>query len=154
MEEKVVFRNSSEDQHYAKVMQSLGSGRFILHVVVNRADGQPPLLDTSNYMGILPGRMKKQKWKNFVSPNDCVLISKRDFQADDNKKVDIIMKYSAEAARKLIKMNEIPKGDDDEADSMFVDEDVATVNTSKVSAAEEENEANNKDGWKVDFDDI
>lgn len=155
MEEKVVFRNSGDDQHYAKVIQSLGSGRFILHVVVNRADGQPPLLDTSsNYMGILPGRMKKQKWKNFVSPNDFVLISKRDFQADDNRKVDIVMKYSSEVARKLIKMNEIPKGEDEETDSMFIDEDVVTDNSTKVSTTAEEEKESNKGDWKVDFDDI
>ncbi len=154
MEEKVVFRDTSDDQHYAKVIQSLGSGRFVLHIVVNRTDGQPPLLDPTNYMGILPGRMKKQKWKNFVAPNDFVLISKRDFQAEDNKKVDIMMKYSTEATRKLIKSNEIPKGDDDETDSMFVDDGVVEVTQPAASIAAGGGNASAKDGWKVDFDDI
>ena len=124
MEEKLVFRNAEDDQHYAKVTQSLGSGRFVLQVVVNRSDGQPPLLDTRvNYLGILPGRMKKQKWKHFVAPNDFVLISKREFQAADNNKVDIVMKYSTEAVRKLSKMSEIPKGEDEGEDSLFIGED-------------------------------
>lgn len=169
MEEKVVFRDAEDDQHYAKVTQSLGSGRFVLHMVVNRTDGQPPLLDTTvNYMGILPGRMKKQKWKNFVAPNDYVLISKREFQAEDNKKVDIVMKYSTEAVRKLSKINEIPKGDDEGEDSLFIGEDDAEQQSQASSggsgssstgkkkggvATIAEEESDNKD-WKVDFDDI
>ena len=135
-------------------------GRFVLQVVVNRTDGQPPLLDTTvSYLGILPGRMKKQKWKHFVAPNDFVLISKREFQAADNNKVDIVMKYSTEAVRKLSKMNEIPKGEDDGEDSLFIGEDEqeggGQSSSSKkkvVSTPPEEEE--DKTEWKVDFDDI
>ena len=99
--------------------------------------------------------MKRQKWRNFVAPNDYVLVSKRDFQAEDNNKVDIIMKYSPEAMRKLRNMNEIPKDDGEcEEESVFVmDEGGSKVASKAAAVATEEEDTSNKQ-WQVDFDDI
>nr|BAS01399.1 translation initiation factor eIF-4C [Lotharella vacuolata] len=49
------------------------------------------------------GKIKKKMW---IKENDLVLISLRDFE---DAKGDIIFKYSENQAKKLVKMNEIPK---------------------------------------------
>jgi hypothetical protein len=101
-------------------------------------------------MGILPGRLKRQKWKNFVAENDYVLIAKREFQSDDNQKVDIIMKYTPEATRKLSNMNEIPSvGDENHEDTAFcMEEETLLPNT------DETQQQTAQSNWDISFDEI
>jgi len=149
IEEKVVMRNADENEHYAKINKALGSGRFSLNIIVKKTADDIPKLNPTIYMGILPGKMKRQKWKHFVTENDFVLVSKRDFQADDNLKVDIIMKYTPEATRKLGKLNEIPLADEDtEISSVFI-EDVIEEEQQQQQQQQTESEE-----WNVNFNDI
>ena len=61
VERKLVLRDDDESQVYAKVVKAYGSGRFEV-ALVRYIEDKPTLNDTT-VMAILPGRMKKQKWK-------------------------------------------------------------------------------------------
>ena len=78
-------------QSYAKVTKLLGSCRVTILFT-----------DSTENMGIIPGRMKKRVW---MTLGDIVLISKREFQED---RVDIIHKYNHDELPRLHKMEEIP----------------------------------------------
>ena len=125
MEEKLVLRESKNSEYYAYVLGALGNCRFNVLLVNNSSDDSvPPTLGSRTHLAILPGRMKKQKWKNFVAAKDFVLVSKRDFQMEDNPRVDILHKYTAEAVRKMCKLNQLPSsteaGDHDEPEATSV----------------------------------
>lgn len=150
IEEKIVTRSITDNEYYAKVDKPLGSGRFMLRLVLKASDHDRPILSSMSYMGILPGRLKRQKWKNFVAENDYVLIAKREFQSDDNQKVDIIMKYTPEATRKLSNMNEIPSvGDENHEDTAFCMEDETLLPNT-----DETQQQNAQSNWDISFDEI
>ena len=80
-----------------------------MKLVCVRSDGDI-LFSSRVHLGILPGRMRRQKWKHFVTINDIVLVGCREFETED-RKVDILHKYTADAAKQLIKMGSIPNED-------------------------------------------
>jgi len=79
-----------EFQEYGKITKLCGNCRFMVQ-----------LPDMKEYIGILCKRMYKRAW---LSIDQIVLVSRRDFQAD---KVDIIHRYSDEEVRTLVQLNEI-----------------------------------------------
>lgn len=88
-----------EGQYYGLVTKMLGSGRVECYCYSDRGG----TLSSTKHMGIIRGAMRKKKiW---VSVEDIVLISKRDYQED---KVDIIHRYKHEEALQLISMKVIP----------------------------------------------
>lgn len=97
IEENIKIILKDEGQEYGIVDKALGSGRFS----VKCFDGKVRL-------GLLRGKLTKgiNKKNNFIMPGDYVLISTRDFQ---NDKCDILLKYSDQHIRDLIKLNELPK---------------------------------------------
>lgn len=93
---EIVF--AQDGQGYAKVLACLGDSRFKLKC----DDGQEKL-------GIARGKIAGGRGGNWITVDDYVLISHRDFQ---DKKVDIIMKYTSEEAKKLIKWGNMDFKDD------------------------------------------
>ena len=116
-EEKLILRKDSDGELYAKVTKACGNGRFMVRLVHYR--DQDPVLADVDVMGILPGRMRRRKWKHFVTVNDFVLIAQREFQSD-NSKVDILHKYDPCSVRKLTKMGAVP--DEDNVDIALEDD--------------------------------
>lgn len=108
--EKVVLCDVDEGECYAYVKLAYGNGQFGVLLVCSDGD-QVLTLSTKEYRGRVSGRMRKQKWRNFVRVGNLVLISKRDFQTNDDK-VDIIHVYKDDAVRKLVKMGEVPAVED------------------------------------------
>eukprot|EP01027_Heterolobosea_sp_BB2_P027147 GEZU01042383.1.p1 GENE.GEZU01042383.1~~GEZU01042383.1.p1 ORF type:complete len:157 (+),score=37.09 GEZU01042383.1:56-472(+) len=109
-----------EGQMYAQVIKMLGNGRLEAYCF---EDGKKRL-------GHIRGKMRKKVW---VNQGDIVLLSLRDYQDD---KADVISKYSADDARALKKMGELPEsinivetvepdGDSgDESDEVFDFDDI------------------------------
>ena len=60
------------------------------------------LLSGEIVMGVVRGKMRRRVW---MSRNDIVLVSIRDFQSD---KVDIVHKYPEDHVRQLVDMGELP----------------------------------------------
>ena len=78
-------------QEYGQVTKMLGSSRVRISC-----------FDNKERLGIICGKMRKRVW---IEIGDIILISLRDFQDD---KADVIGKYSAEEARQLKRLGEIP----------------------------------------------
>tara|TARA_Y200000002_G_C22633725_1_gene643690 strand:- start:919 stop:1404 length:486 start_codon:yes stop_codon:yes gene_type:complete len=141
-EEKLIL--AQDNEHYAKITKVYGSGRFGLNLISkSNNDDNVQIVTTKEYMGILPGRMRRQKWKNFISVNDIVLIALRDFQTDDTK-VDILHKYKEESTKKLEQMRLIP-----DINNYQLDDDCHTIETD--NNIESNADSNN---WEEEFDDI
>lgn len=90
--EKRELNLKDEGQEYAQVLRMLGNGR----VEAMCFDGKKRLCH-------IRGKMRKRSW---VNQGDIVLIALREFQDD---KADIILKYSADEARQLKSMGELPE---------------------------------------------
>lgn len=103
--EKIVMRDESADEHYAYVSRAYGNGQFGVLLVC--ADKGSVSISNKEYRGRVSGRMRKQKFRNFVQTNDLVLIAKRAFQTNDEK-VDIIHVYKHDVVKKLAKMGLVP----------------------------------------------
>ena len=88
-EEALVFK--ADDQHYAHVIKSLGSGRF----EIDCDDG-------AQRIGKLRGNMRRSQW---VSAGSIVLVSLREFE--DSNKADILLKYSDTAVKHLRRYGEL-----------------------------------------------
>eukprot|EP00310_Coccolithus_braarudii_P020892 CAMPEP_0183342826 /NCGR_PEP_ID=MMETSP0164_2-20130417/8866_1 /TAXON_ID=221442 /ORGANISM="Coccolithus pelagicus ssp braarudi, Strain PLY182g" /LENGTH=133 /DNA_ID=CAMNT_0025513523 /DNA_START=25 /DNA_END=426 /DNA_ORIENTATION=+ len=106
-EEKRELILKEDGQEYAQVVRMLGNGRLTAQCF----DGKERLCH-------IRGKMRKKVW---VNQSDIVLIGLRDFQ--DNK-ADVILKYSAEEARRLKKLGELP--------------DKATVNQTEKESDDED----------------
>ena len=128
--------------------------------MVERNDEGMLGLSEKEYRGRVSGRMRKQKYRNFVRANNLVLIAKRDFQTNDEK-VDIIHVYKDDAVRKLVKMCHVPQIDnlndatDDINQSVIFSHDDTmedTIETPHDTPAVVQTTA--EDEWKIDVDDI
>lgn len=76
---------------YAQVVRMLGNGRC-----------ESKCFDGTTRLCHIRGKLRKKVW---VNAQDIVLVGLRDYQDD---KADIILKYSPDEARNLIKYGEIP----------------------------------------------
>lgn len=90
MKRELVFKEFG--QEYAQVTKTLGGG----NLAVQCFDGVARIAH-------IRGKLRKKVWMN---PGDLLLVSLRDFQEG---KVDIIMKYTADEARSLKALGEIPE---------------------------------------------
>lgn len=99
------MREDDTLQHYAYVKKSYGNGWFGVFLVYS--DNGTLGLTVKEYRARVSGRMRKQKWRNFVRVGGLVLISIRDFQTKDDK-VDIVHVYKDDEVRKLVMMNAVP----------------------------------------------
>ena len=88
---KNLFTVAESGQVYGKVEKMLGNNRML----VNCFDGKTRI-------AIIRGIFKKRVW---ISVDDIVLLSLRDFQDD---KADVILKYSPEDVLKLKRLGELP----------------------------------------------
>ena len=89
---KRVLQIKDDFEDYAKITKMLGDRRVLLK-----------LPDTSELIGIIPGRFRKRCW---MKVGNIVLVSIREFQKD---KVDIIHKYDDSEIKILVKQLEIPQ---------------------------------------------
>merc|ERR1719184_201759 len=85
-----------QNQEYARVESLCGDGRMM----VNCMDG-------ASRLGKVRGQMRKRV---YVRVGDWVLVSLREI---DQKKCDIILKYSEDECRQLKKQNEIKEFDEE-----------------------------------------
>jgi len=88
-----------DGQYYGKVCKMLGNGRVSCKVFMD--SGEKML------MCIIPGKFRKRIWINM---EDLVLVGVRSYQDD---KADILYKYSALEAKRLIRMGEVPINESD-----------------------------------------
>lgn len=86
---ELIFKE--DGQEYAQVNRMLGNGRC-----------ESKCFDGVTRLCHIRGKLRKKVW---INAQDIVLVGLRDYQDD---KADIILKYSAEEARNLIKYGEIP----------------------------------------------
>ena len=92
MKEKRELIFKEDGQEYGQVLKMLGNGRCDVYCF----DGNKRLCH-------IRGKLKKKIW---IKTGDVVLIGLRDFQ---EKKGDIILKYSIEESRSLKTYGEIPE---------------------------------------------
>ena len=109
VKKKIIFKEDGEE--YGLVIKRLGGPILSLK-----------LFDDRKVLGVIRGKMRKRVW---INEGDIILVSLRGFQ--DNK-VDVILKYSDEEVRKLIKGGKITKSfvmnkNDDENDMIIYDEE-------------------------------
>lgn len=95
---EMIFKEES-GQAYAIIEKMLGNGRVYLSYFMNDEEDNMRKYDA---LGIIRGSMKKRVW---ISPNDIVLISIRDFEKE---KVDILHKYENDEVHTLVNIKEIP----------------------------------------------
>lgn len=162
--EKIVMCDASADEHYAYVSRAYGKGQFGVFLVCSDNDSILTL-SKKEYRGRISGRMRKQKFRNFVRANDLVLIAKRDFQTNDEK-VDIIHVYKHDVVKKLAKMGLVPiiesVQDDNESVAntiIFSNEDddanIAEAFSENVSSTESVAVVSDSKGdWEIDVSDI
>lgn len=96
-----------EYQEYARVTKMLGNRRITCEC-----------FDGKIRLGLIRGKMKKRVW---ISVDDLVLITKRDFQ---DEKCDVIHKYSSDEERLLKKQGEFDTYIEKAQDKKEEDEDM------------------------------
>lgn len=111
----LVFKTFQEE--YAIITKKLGDRRVLVQLACGGAE----------IMGIIPGRFRKRCWFNI---GDLCLVSHREFQ---DKKVDILYKYTPQEMRQLVNLGEI---------------------SGKFSAQTAEEQDNEDEDFAFDFDDI
>jgi len=100
-EEKRELTIKEDGQEYAQVVRMLGNGRL-----------EASCFDGKTRLCHIRGKMRKKVW---VNQSDIVLLGLRDFQ---DGKADVILKYTADEARRLKAAGELP--------------DSATINQTKT----------------------
>ena len=93
-ENKMIYKDSKENEIYGQVIRKLGNGRF----TINCFDGK-------ERMGVVSGSMRKKIW---INNDDVVIISLWEFSTNSDK-CSIVHKYELDHVKKLIQENEIPE---------------------------------------------
>ena len=158
--EKIIMRDENLNEHYAYVSRAYGNGQFGIFLVEQNSEGMHSLTE-KEFRGRLSGKMRRRKSSNFVRANDLVLISKRDFQTNDEK-VDILHVYKHDVVKKLAKMGHVPiienlqdaVTNDGHTVVFAYDDDAEETNEeASISATSNETSAPASD-WQIDVDDI
>lgn len=89
----------ADGQVYGKVCKMLGNGRVSCKVFLETGEKM--------LMCIIPGKFRKRMW---INPGDLVLVGVRSYQDD---KADILYKYSAVEAKRLVRLGEVPLTESD-----------------------------------------
>jgi translation initiation factor 1A len=97
----------TDEQEYAKIIKPLGNHRMLCQ-----------LYDGTEKLGII--RKKLRGKKHFMTVDDVVLVSTREFQDD---KVDIINVYTDVEVKKLVQMKELPKEGEEDTKLLIFSED-------------------------------
>ncbi|PAV63075.1 hypothetical protein WR25_19849 [Diploscapter pachys] len=112
-------------QEYGQVIRMLGNGRVAVHCF----DGKERICH-------IRGKLRKKVW---INQGDIILVGLRDYQDD---KGDVILKYTADEARRLKQEGQIPenaklneKDEQDEGEIEFSD----TVGLNHAAESEEDN---------------
>lgn len=158
--EKIIMRDENLNEHYAYVSRAYGNGQFGVFLVEQNNDGMHCLTE-KEFRGRLSGKMRRRKSSNFVRANDLVLISKRDFQTNDEK-VDILHVYKHDVVKKLAKMGHVPiieNLQDAMADGgntvVFAYEDADETKEKETSINTDSNDSSAPaSDWQIDVDDI
>jgi translation initiation factor IF-1 len=119
---EITFANGTS-QYYGFVTNKLGSGRFYVNIVTSQK------MDPESKMAFLRGKLKKNKYKCFVSVGDFVLL-----EAVDSTKYEIMDKYSTQEVDVLRSHNEIYTDMDQ---NMFMSHVNALVNEEKEEPQDE-----------------
>eukprot|EP00735_Rhodelphis_limneticus_P013708 TRINITY_DN7662_c0_g1::TRINITY_DN7662_c0_g1_i1::g.18556::m.18556 TRINITY_DN7662_c0_g1::TRINITY_DN7662_c0_g1_i1::g.18556 ORF type:complete len:176 (+),score=56.03,sp/Q6GVM3/IF1AY_PANTR/79.85/4e-68,eIF-1a/PF01176.14/6.3e-28,Myb_DNA-bind_6/PF13921.1/0.016 TRINITY_DN7662_c0_g1_i1:44-529(+) len=90
--EKRELLTKEEGQEYAQVSRMLGNGRL-----------EALCFDGVKRLCHIRGKMRKKVW---VNQGDIILVGLRDYQ---DSKADVIQKYTADEARSLKNMGELPE---------------------------------------------
>lgn len=134
-------------QEYGLILRKLGDGRF----EVKCSDGETRI-------GRVRGKMRKRVW---INPNDLVLVSLRQDFTDD-KKADIISKYTQSDGRKLIIMGELnigflQNGDNEDENNVSddnIDLDYGGQDEKKTVQSDSVTQQDKKDETGINWDDI
>ncbi|CEO94666.1 S1-like domain-containing protein [Plasmodiophora brassicae] len=110
-EEKRELTVRADGQEYAQVVKMLGNARL-----------EAVCFDGKTRLCHIRGKMRKRVW---VHTGDIILLGLREFQ---DGKADCILKYTADEARTLKSMGELP--------------DNARINETTVMGSDEEEECN------------
>mmetsp|Transcript_49806 Transcript_49806/g.75778 ORF Transcript_49806/g.75778 Transcript_49806/m.75778 type:complete len:158 (-) Transcript_49806:88-561(-) len=137
--EKRELTFKEEGQEYAQVLRMLGNGR----IEATCFDGQKRLCT-------IRGKMRRRVW---INAGDIILLGLRDYQDD---KADVILKYSADEARRLKSFGELPESAKINETDMDGDGDVdfEFAEGGEVSASGSEEESEDEFGGAADVDDI
>lgn len=84
-----------EGEEYARVTALLGNGRVRVQ-----------LPNKTEKLAIIPGRMKKKRYGNFITVDDITLVGVRSYQQD---KVDVLYRYNPEQVLILQAKKELPE---------------------------------------------
>jgi len=129
----IIFREL--DQEYAQVTALLGNCRLRLNCI-----------DGKTRIGKIRGAIRKKSW---ISMNDVVLVSLRDFEDD---KCDVLLLYKPHEVIYLQKLGEIP-GSIKTTDKMDADETNQDIGFDFGDDDEDEDE-DDKKKVEIDFDAI
>eukprot|EP00056_Hartaetosiga_gracilis_P014374 m.240419 g.240419 ORF g.240419 m.240419 type:complete len:164 (+) comp15052_c0_seq1:223-714(+) len=136
--DKRALQFKEEGQEYAQVVKMLGNGRC-----------ECKCFDGQTRIGIICGKMRRRVW---VNRDDIVLVGIRDFQ---NDRCDIMMKYTPDETRSLVKQGQIPDsvttsledgGEEEDAHIVFQEQPASRF--ADIDAEKDEDE------WSTEEEDI
>ena len=130
----IIFREL--DQEYAQVTALLGNCRLRLNCI-----------DGKTRIGKIRGAIRKKSW---ISMNDVVLVSLRDFEDD---KCDVLLVYKSHEVVYLQKLGEIPSSIKT-TDKMDADETNQDIGIDFGDDEDEDDDDNDKKKVEIDFDTI
>jgi len=129
----IIFKEA--DQEYAQVTAMLGNCRLRLNCI-----------DGKSRIGKIRGAIRKKMW---ISMNDVVLVSLRDFEDD---KCDVLHAYKAIEAKYLQKLGEIPQNI--KFDKIDIEEHKQDIGIDFGYDDSESDDAETKKKEEIDFDAI
>ncbi|KTW32736.1 eukaryotic translation initiation factor 1A [Pneumocystis jirovecii RU7] len=130
---ELVFKD--DGQEYAQVTKMLGNGRL-----------EAMCFDGEKRLAHIRGKLRKKVW---INQGDVILLSLREYQ---DKKADVILKYTADEARDLKNYGELPEN----SRCMYkldLANETAKINETDTFGGEGEDECNFEFD-NVDIDDI
>jgi initiation factor 1A len=144
---RIPFKDKSEGQQYAQVINRLGGNRLNLQNELGL-----------EIQGVIPGRFRKKVW--FCS-GDTIIVQTREFNENE---YDIIYRYSEDEVKILKKsghLNCFSKSTDDNENESYIDftekvdddDDVELLSTSFEDVLLDKKQSSKK-SLDIDFDDI
>ena len=138
-ENKMIYKDSKENEIYGKVTRKLGNGRF----TINCFDGKERL-------GVVAGSLRKKLW---INNDDIVIVSLWEFTTNCDK-CSIVHKYDIDESRQLQKEGEFSDSIKLDEENEFNDDnfqfDYGTDDeegTKEVVIKEEEEDKSMEDIW-------
>ncbi|KAG5513823.1 hypothetical protein PMAC_000861 [Pneumocystis sp. 'macacae'] len=120
---ELVFKD--DGQEYAQVTKMLGNGRL-----------EAMCFDGEKRLAHIRGKLRKKVW---INQGDVILLSLREYQ---DKKADVILKYTADEARDLKNYGELPENSRCIRRHISLTNKVAKINETDTFGGEGEDECN------------